>query len=63
MPAFKEGETRQEWMSRCVPIRHKEHPDEKNEQSVAVCFSMWREHEKKKAKAELTEKEKEGNNA
>jgi hypothetical protein len=47
MPSVKEGETREEFMSRCVPIRHGEHPTEDNKQSVAVCFSMWREHQKK----------------
>lgn len=55
MPSFKPGESRQEWMSRCVPIRRREHPGEPNKQSVAVCFSMWREHQKKnKASSDKT---------
>jgi hypothetical protein len=31
-------------------MRHSEHPDEDNKQSVAVCFSIWRDkHPKEKA--------------
>lgn len=55
MPSVKEGETRQQFMSRCVPMRHKEHPTEDNKQSVAVCFSMWREQNKKKASLDDSE--------
>jgi hypothetical protein len=58
MPEFKEGETRNEWMARCVPIRHGEHPSEDNKQSVAVCFSMWTEHEKKKNSKSSKDKKK-----
>lgn len=50
MPTPSEGETRQHFMSRCIPMRHSEHPDEDNKQSVAVCFSIWRDkHPKEKA--------------
>lgn len=42
MPTPSEGETRQQYMGRCIPQRHKEHPTEDNKQSVAICFSMWR---------------------
>jgi hypothetical protein len=52
MPEIKKGETREQFMGRCIPIRHKEHPTEKNEQSVAVCFSMWRKAHPKDKKAE-----------
>ncbi len=57
MPTPRKGETRESFMSRCVPMRHSEHPNEPNNQSVAVCFSMWKEHSKKSAEekaAELT---------
>jgi hypothetical protein len=47
MPSVKQGETKEQFMGRCIPIRHKEHPTEDNKQSVAVCFSMWSEHQKK----------------
>ncbi len=58
MPNFKPGESRDEWMRRCVPIRHKEHPNEPTKQSVAVCFSMWREHQKKTKSEQKKEKNK-----
>lgn len=57
MPIPKKGETRQEFMGRCVPMRHGEHPSEKNDKSVAICFSVWEEHQKK-AKAEINKEEK-----
>jgi hypothetical protein len=56
MPVPKEEESRNEFMKRCVPMRHSEHPSEKNEQSVAVCFSIYREHQKK-SKASKNKKE------
>jgi hypothetical protein len=56
MPSVKPNESREEFMSRCVPMRKSEHPDEDNKQSVAVCFSMWKEH-MKKTKASQKEKE------
>lgn len=52
MPTPKKGETREQFVSRCVPMRHQEHPKEDNKQSVAICFSMWREHNKKSKAAE-----------
>lgn len=55
MPTPKKGESKQEFISRCVPIRHGEHPNEDNKQSVAVCFSIWKEYQKKAVKAELEE--------
>jgi hypothetical protein len=56
MPSVKPNESREEFMSRCVPMRKSEHPDEDNKQSVAVCFSIYREHQKK-SKASKNKKE------
>jgi len=47
MPVPSPKETKEHFMQRCIPMRHSEHPDEDNKQSVAVCFSIWREHHKK----------------
>ncbi len=55
MPSVRPNETKDEFMSRCIPMRHSEHPSEDNKQSVAVCFSMWKEHNKKKANAATDE--------
>jgi hypothetical protein len=49
MPTPKANESREDFMKRCIPIRHGEHPSEDNKQSVAVCFSIWKEHHKNKA--------------
>jgi len=59
MPTPKEGESKNEFMGRCVPMRHGEHPSEPNEQSVAVCFSIWRKaHPKDKSTKKPMEKKK-----
>jgi len=41
MPIPKRGETRSEFISRCIEIRQAEYPDEPTGQSVAVCSSMY----------------------
>ncbi len=47
MPKPTEGETREHFVSRCISMRHSENPKEDNKQSIAICFSMWKEHNKK----------------
>jgi len=42
MPAKQKGESEQHYVSRCIKIRQREHPDEKVKQSAAVCHSMFR---------------------
>jgi len=50
MPAPRSGESEQDFVNRCVPVRQKEHPDEGQDQSVAICHSVYREaHGKKSA--------------
>lgn len=58
MPTPTENETREEFMSRCVPMRHREHPNEDNKQSVAVCFSMWKQHKEKPKNKKKSEDKK-----
>ena len=48
MPIVGRNESQKSYMHRCVPQRQHEHPDEKIEQSVAVCFSMWKKGHKPK---------------
>jgi HK97 family phage major capsid protein/HK97 family phage prohead protease len=43
MPDPANYDNEADWMSACVPMRHEEHPDEDNDQSVAVCLQMWRD--------------------
>jgi len=47
MPTPQPNETEQEFVSRCIPIVSSEHPEWENDQCVAVCYSMWREKDKK----------------
>jgi len=47
MPTPKKGEDVASYVSRCVPIRRKEHPEESRERSVAACYGMYRQHKKK----------------
>ena len=47
MPRRKKGEPLKKYVSRCIPIRRKEHPSEDTKQSVAVCYSMGRSEVKK----------------
>lgn len=42
MPEPKKGENKQDYISRCIKVRRKEHPEEKKDKSVAVCYSLWR---------------------
>lgn len=43
MPRIGVGEKKKDWIARCISTRQKEHPDEKTDQSTAVCYSMWRD--------------------
>ena len=53
MPVIKKDEDLSTYVKRCVSIRQAEHPDEDIKQSVAVCYSMGREHWKPKKKGLL----------
>lgn len=47
MPTPNKNEKKSEFLSRCIPILIKE--DKPQDQSVAICISMWEEHKKKAA--------------
>ena len=47
-PEPKPGESQKDFIGRCIPYVKKEHPEWKQEQVVAVCYSYWRrKHEGK----------------
>ena len=43
MPDVKEGESQQDYVSRCIPIVLKEGTAKDEKQAAAICYSMWRE--------------------
>jgi len=45
MPTPRQDETRQEFISRCIPIVLEDGTAESQDQAIAVCNSMWRERE------------------
>jgi len=49
MPDPSKFSDKNEFVSACVSARHDEHPDEENDQSVAACLNIWREHTGEKA--------------
>jgi hypothetical protein len=50
MSERQKGEKLSDYVGRCISARRKEHPEEKQEQSIAACYSMGREHWKAKKK-------------
>ena len=42
MPDIQEGEERDHWLERCIPMMVDEGRD--NDQAVAICNTMWRDH-------------------
>jgi len=46
MPTPKEGETQEDFVSRCIPIVIEDETADDQEQAVAICNSLWRESKK-----------------
>lgn len=46
MPEIQEGETREEFVDRCIPIVIEDGTAKTPEQAVAICNSMWENREK-----------------
>jgi len=46
MPTPKEGETQEDFVSRCISIVLEDETADDQEQAVAICNSMWRESKK-----------------
>lgn len=51
-PKPKPGETQKQFIDRCIPIVHKEHPDWKMDKVKAVCYSLWRRRHKNSLEAQ-----------
>jgi len=56
MPTPRQDETRQEFVSRCIPVVLEDGTAESQDQAVAICNSMWRESEEQ---GKMTEKQME----
>lgn len=46
MPTPQQGESRTDFISRCIPIVLDDGTADSNDQAVAVCSSMWENQEK-----------------
>ena len=46
MPEPRKGEKKQDYISRCISYMISKEGRKKG-QAAAICYSMWREHEKK----------------
>ena len=53
MPTPNAGESEKDYISRCIPVVLKEGTAKDNKQAAAICYSMWRRKDEKKA--ELSE--------
>lgn len=47
MPTPMKGESQKEFVSRCIPYVIKEGSAKSQDQAIAMCFSMYRQHKKK----------------
>ena len=47
MPKPKTDESEKEFVSRCIPIVLKEGTAKDNSQAVAICHSLYQQHQKK----------------
>ena len=50
MPTLGVKEKQPDFVSRCVKVRQAEHPGEDNKQSVAICYSMYKDQKKSEVK-------------
>jgi len=57
MPQLKQGESKGEWMSRCVPTVKEERTAKNDRQAKAICLDMFRrERENKTGRKKLEKK-------
>lgn len=54
MPTPKPNEKEEDYISRCIPIVINEGTTKDPKQASAICYSMWREHKKKKDMSDIT---------
>lgn len=60
MPQPNKNETKDEYISRCIPIVMDEGTAKDNSQAAAICFSKWDEHMKKEVECDTCSRAKEG---
>lgn len=53
MPKVEAGETKEHYISRCIPYVMKEGTAKDDKQAAAVCYSLWNKHAEKDVKASL----------
>ncbi len=55
LPEPKDGETKQEFISRCIETLTTDFDDEfpSREQRAAVCYSQWNQHQRKQGKKDV----------
>lgn len=51
MPKPKPGESQKNYIDRCIPFVMKEGTAKNGSQANAICNSMWKDHQKKRAEA------------
>lgn len=51
-PKPKKGETQKKFISRCIPIVHKEHPSWSMDKVKRVCYEIWRDRNKESLEAQ-----------
>jgi len=49
MPIPKKGETKKDFISRCIPFVIEEGTTDDPKQAAAICYSIWRRSKKKSA--------------
>ncbi|MEK6878285.1 MAG: hypothetical protein AABY22_01685 [Nanoarchaeota archaeon] len=55
LPKVHKNEDKEKFISRCAsdPVMNREYP--KDDQKIAICFSIWRDRNKQKSKGETVE--------
>lgn len=46
MPTPNKGESKDKYISRCIPIVINEGTTKDSKQAAAICFSLWKQHHK-----------------
>jgi len=49
VPKPEPGESEDDFISRCISTLHKTDPERPDDQITAMCFTSWRDKEKKEA--------------
>ena len=49
MPEPREGESQQEFISRCIRVVKQENPEKTTEQAAGQCYGMWEQSKKRRS--------------